>query len=72
MAYLPELSDSRDTCILQAGRQEGIYIAGLDLDRLRDYRRNEVHGNAYRHPKKYRLLTDTKIEEPFIRDDYRE
>lgn len=72
VAYLPELSGSRDTCILQAGRQEGIYIAGLDLDRLRDYRRNEVHGNAYRHPKKYRLLTDTKIEEPFIRDDYRE
>lgn len=72
VAYLPELSGSRDTCILQAGRQEGIYIAELDLDRLRDYRRNEVHGNAYRHPKKYRLLTDTKIEEPFIRDDYRE
>ena len=72
VAYLPELSESRDTCILQAGRQEGVYIAGLDLDRLRDYRRNEVHGNAYRHPKKYRLLTDTKIEEPFIREDYRE
>lgn len=72
MAYLPELDHSRDTCILQAGGQEGIYIAGLDLARLRHYREHEVHGNAYRHPKKYALLTDTKIDPPFVRDGYRE
>lgn len=72
VAYLPELSGSRDTCILQAGGKEGIYIAELDLEQLRDYRANEVHGNAYRHPKKYELLTDTKIDKPFIRSSYRE
>lgn len=72
VAYLPTLPDSRDTCILQAGGEEGIYIAELDLEQLRDYRRREVHGNAFRHPKKYGLLTETEIREPFVRDTYRE
>lgn len=72
VAYLPELEHSRDTCVLQADGQEGIYIAELDLEQLRNYRKNEVHGNAYRHPKRYGLLVDTKIQEPFIRSDYRE
>lgn len=71
VAYLPEMEGSRDTCILQAGEGEGIYMAELDLDMLRDYRRTEVHGNAYRHPKKYGLLTGEKIDEPFVRADYR-
>lgn len=72
VAYLPGLEGSRDTCILQADEKEGIYIAELDLDQLRKYREREVHGNAYRHPKKYRLLIDEKINQPFIRNDYRE
>ena len=72
VAYLPDSEDSRDTCILQAGGEEGLYIAELDLDQLRSYRENEAQGNAYRHPKKYGLLVETKIEEPFVRADYRE
>ena len=68
VAYLPELPKSRDTCILQAGGEEGIYIAELDLEQLRRYRKNEVHGNAYRRPKKYGLLLDEKVEEPFVRE----
>ena len=72
VAYLPDSEGSRDTCILQADGQEGIYIAELDLEQLRNYRMNEVHGNAYRHPKKYGMLVDTKIDKPFIRNDYRE
>lgn len=71
VAYLPGLAGSRDTCILQAGGAEGMYLAELDLEQLRRYRSSEVHGNAYRRPKKYGLLTDTKIDEPFVRDDYR-
>lgn len=71
MAYLPDSNCSRDTCILQAKGQEGIYIAELPLEQLRHYRKNEVHGNAYRRPKKYGLLTDTKILEPFVRNNYR-
>jgi len=72
VAYLPEMEESRDTCILQAGEQEGIFLAELDMKQLRKYREQEVHGNAYRHPKKYGLLVDTGINEPFIRADYRE
>lgn len=72
VVYLPNESNSRDTCIFQAGEEEGIYISELDLEQLRSYRENEVHGNAYRHPKKYKLLTESKIDKPFIRDDYRE
>lgn len=72
VVYLPEMDGSRDTCILQAGGKEGIYIAELDLEQLRYYRENEVHGNAYRHPKKYGLLVDTKIDKPFVRNDYME
>ena len=72
VAYLPDSEGSRDTCILQADGQEGIYIAELDVEQLRNYRKNEVHGNAYRHPKKYGILVDTKIDKPFIRNDYRE
>lgn len=71
VAYLPEMSGSRDTCILKADEKEGIFIAELDLEQLRRYRESEVHGNAYRHPEKYTLLTDTNIEYPFIRQDRR-
>lgn len=72
VAYLPDMDSSRDTCILQAGEEEGIYIAELDLQQLRAYRSAEVHGNAYRHPKKYGLLTDCAVLPPFVREDYRE
>lgn len=71
VAYLPELSDSRDMCILEAGDDERIYIAELDMDMLRSYREHEVHGNAYRHPHKYGMLVEEKIEPPFVREDYR-
>ena len=41
------------------------------MEMIRKYRRNEVHGNAYRHPQKYRLLCSDTIDEPFIRENYR-
>ncbi len=72
VAYLPELPESRDTCILEAGGEEGVYLAEFDMDMIREYRQNEVHGNAYRHPKKYHALIEKAILEPFIREDYRE
>lgn len=72
VAYLPELNGSRDMCILQADGAEGIYLAGLNLEQLRHYRENEVHGNAFRHPKKYGLLIDEKIKPPFVRSRYRQ
>lgn len=71
VAYLPELPDSRDTCILEADGSEGIYLAVFDMDMLRSYRRKEVHGNAFRHPGKYSLLTAEERKEPFIRESWR-
>ena len=41
---------SHDTCIVEAGPEPGVYLAGFDLDRLRAYREAEVWGNAYRRP----------------------
>lgn len=61
VAYYPDYSGSRDTCILDAGEAEGVYIAELDLDLLRDYRRREIHGNKYRHPELYQCLTSVPV-----------
>ena len=71
MAYLPTMEGPRDTCVLQAGEEEGIYLAALDLTQLRQYRASEVHGNAYRHPEKYAILTEAAVRPPFVRADRR-
>lgn len=72
VAYPPDGSGSRDTCILEADESEGIWLAAFDLEMMRAYRREEVHGNAYRHPRKYKILCAEEIDEPFLRADYRE
>jgi len=71
VAYLPDLEGSRDTCVLQAGEAEGIYMAKPDLAQLRQYRTEEVHGNAYRRPHMYREILDETVNAPFIREDKR-
>ena len=71
VAYLPDSPGSRDTCIIEAGEEEGIYIADLDLEQLRRYRETEVHGNAYRHPEKYARIIRRDVRAPFIRKDRR-
>lgn len=38
MAYRPSDSESRDTLIIEAGEQEGIYIADFPVDEIRKYR----------------------------------
>lgn len=69
VAYVEWLETSRDTCILEADGREGIFTAELDIDMLRAYRSDEVHGNAYRRPEKYAELLSCEIKEPFIRKD---
>ena len=71
IAYRPSDLGSRDTLIIEAGEQEGIYIADFPIEEIREYRSREVHGNSYRHPQKYKLLISDNIEEPFVRKDYR-
>ena len=38
----------RDQLIIEAGENEGIYLAKFDMDAIRIYRRREVWGNAFR------------------------
>ena len=71
IAYRLEDIGSRDTLVIEAGEREGIYMADFPLEEIREYRSREVHGNAYRHPKKYKQLLSEEIQEPFIREDYR-
>lgn len=68
VAYVPESEGARDTCILQADASEGIFVARLDLDRLRSYRETEVHGNAYRRPEIYGRLCGDEVAYPFVRE----
>lgn len=61
IAWLRDEPGVRDMCILEAPSEEGIYIADIDLDLLREYRASEVMGSKYRHPKKYEsLVSDQK------------
>ena len=70
-AHLPELGGARGTRILQAPAMGGGYLAALDLEQLRAYRASEVHGNAYRRPDRYALLTSPAVRPPFLRPDRR-
>jgi len=71
IAYKPNEENSRDTKIFEADEKEGIYVVNMPIDEIREYRKKEVHGNAYRQPDKYHIITEEKIEEPFVRSDYR-
>lgn len=56
VAYIPQTPGSRDTCIFEAGEEAGIYVAELDVDLLRDYRKREVWGVRNRRPELYRSI----------------
>ena len=71
IAYYPNGVGSRDMLILEGGENEEVCIVDFPIEKPREYRAYEVHGNAYRHPRKYKLLIEENIEEPFIRNDYR-
>ncbi len=71
LAYSTSEFGSRDTLVIETGEREGVYIADFPINEIREYRSREVHGNAYRHPQKYKLLISESIKEPFIRKDYR-
>ena len=68
MAFNPDES-SRNMLVIEAGEREGVYIAEFDMGRLRDYRRRETWGNAYRRPRLYSELTSPEVQPPFVRAD---
>lgn len=61
--------DARGELLVQAGEREGLFMAGFDLEALREYRSTTVWGNAYRRPHRYGPLTSMDVEEPFGRDN---
>ncbi len=66
-----EQEASRDTCLVEAGAEEGIYLARFDLDRLRVYRSIESWGNSYRKPRCYGALVSRQVDPPFVRPEAR-
>ena len=71
VAYSPiaftQQGTSRNTLVVEAGEDEGIYLASFDLEELRNYRLRETWGNAFRRPHRYGLLTSPEVQPPFIR-----
>jgi predicted amidohydrolase len=57
---------TRETCLVEAGEEEGVYLAEFDMDAIRAWREREVWGNAYRKPRHYTLLTSPAVDQPFI------
>lgn len=60
IAWLREEPGTRDMCVMEASEKEGISVGEIDIRLLREYRANEVMGNAYRHPDKYNIIADFK------------
>ncbi len=54
--WLPDQPGVRNMCVFEAPEEEGIYVAELDVDMLRKHREEDVMGDKYRHPEKYRAL----------------
>ncbi len=48
----------RDMCVFEAPRTAGVYVAELDIDALRNHRRDDIMGDKYRHPDRYAVLAD--------------
>ena len=57
VAWLNEEPGSRDMCVFESGEEEGLYIAELDLDLLKNYREHEIMGWKYRKPDAYDILS---------------
>ncbi|MBD3176240.1 MAG: carbon-nitrogen hydrolase family protein [Armatimonadia bacterium] len=71
IAFLEVDGDPRDMLVVEAGEAEGVYMAPVDLEALRDYRSRETWGDAYRKPKLYGALTENTPAPPFVRSDSR-
>lgn len=60
-----------DNLLVRAGPNEDVVVAEFDLDALRELRKREAWGNAYRKPDRYRALVSPLVREPFVRRDSR-
>ena len=67
IAVDPICTGDHDIVIVEAGEEEGVFLAPFDLDAIRKYRAEKVWGNAYRKPRTYGALTSMEVQEPFVR-----
>lgn len=58
----------QDPTILMASEEEDILMAEFPMEEIREYRKKETWGNAYRKTGAYEKLLDPAVEEPFIRE----
>ncbi len=58
---------SRDSLVVEADEQEGVYLASFDLEAIREYRARESWGNTFWKPHRYGLLVEQHVEDPFVR-----
>ena len=61
--WLREEPGSRDMCVFEAPGEPGVYVAELDLDRLRAHRSSDIMGDKYRHPEKYSILSNPDVRD---------
>ncbi len=61
--WLRDEPGSRDMCVFEAPEEPGVYVAELDIDRLRIHRSNDIMGDKYRHPEKYGILADPDVRD---------
>lgn len=75
MAFHPIAYDETgrpiDNLLVRAGPNEDVVVAEFDLDALRDWRKREDWGNAYRKPDRYGALVSPLVREPFVRPNSR-
>ena len=62
---------SRDMLLVEAGEDEGVFLAEFPLERLRAYRSSRPWANAYRKPRMYEALGTIQAAPPFVRPDSR-
>lgn len=74
-AFSPIVRDKNknelDNKILIMDEKENIQIVKFNLNEIRDYRKRETLGDAYRKPSIYKYLSEEHIREPFVRKDSR-
>lgn len=57
--------------ILVMNEKENIQIVEFNLNEIRNYRKRETLGDAYRKPSLYNYINEEHIKEPFIKEDSR-
>lgn len=75
VAYSPSNADCEgvelDNLLVMADDSEGIFIAEFNMVEIREYRKHEVWGNAYRKIKAYHLQNSPEVEFTFRRKEKR-